>query len=217
MFKVLVADRSPLLRDVLSLSLQTEESLHIVAEAADSEEALGLAAYHRPDVVILDRVLLDERQAGDLVQKLLDRTGSRVVLLDADPSRANARQAAKEFVSAYVYKTTRLRRIVEAVLAVANDRYWTDPALPQPIQDAFNANGSQASSLAELTNRELEVLSCVSRGATNDDVAEQLGITTETVKSHMARIFAKLGVHTRMAAALRFHNSSQASDGVGSS
>lgn len=202
MFKVLVGDRSPLLRDVLSLALQNEDSLRVVGEADCPVDTVRLATRHRPDVALVDRAI--EPQIGDLVHQLANRLGIRVVVVDADPSSEVARAAAESGASAYVSKTTRLKKVVQAVLSVAEGRPWTDGALPYGTQDAF-ASSQRNSRLAALSAREVEVLSKVAEGATNEQVATSLSISTETVKSHMANIFAKLNVRNRMAAALTYH------------
>ncbi len=208
MSRVLIAEESSLLRDVLSLALRSEQSITVVGEAKSAIEAIELGRHHQPDVVVLDTTIANGYGTAKLISEIRDLADGRVVMLDAKPCESSASKAARSGAVAYISKTARLKRIVDAIHAVMNGTVWVDPTLPKDVREAFADSVTTVEPpprLAALTPREIEVLSCVALGATNSEVAVQLSISNETVKTHMSNIFAKLGVQSRMAAAIQYH------------
>lgn len=212
MVRVLVADDHAMFREMLRLALPRSGDVEVVGEAADGQE-LGLMV-HRvgPDVVLLDYKMPHVRNFTDLVREVRQSPAEpQVVVLSGFGSPEIASRAAEGGARGYVLKSTRLVAVADAVQTVARGGIWIDPGLPRKIFDIFqrstcpegNGDGAQ-SGMAGLTRREREVLACVAEGTSNQEIARKLCISEQTVKTHLTRIFAKLEVKNRLAAALAF-------------
>ena len=214
MIRVIVADDHAMFREMLRIALPRGGELQVVGEAADGRELIDVTARVRPDVVLLDYKMPHVRHFGELVQELRSRqAGLRVIVLSGYGSIEIARRAADGGARGYVLKSTRLAAVAEAVETVARGGVWIDPQLPRKIFDEFQrrtaaSNRNGIGGLAGLTRREREVLACVAQGTSNQEIARQLCISEQTVKTHLTRIFAKLEVKNRVGATLVFYGKS---------
>ena len=216
MIRVLIADDRGLFREMLSLALRRLGNFRIVGETCNDADAIERAQRDRPDVVLLDYQMPRSQSFASTIAEIRSTTPARVIVLSGHASMAIAAEAARGGAHGYVLKTTSLRILVEAVQAVVQGARWVDRDLgPQAaelfrnLEPAGAAPGRMTVShlgLNALTEREGEVLRYVASGRTNQEVAVALRISEETVKTHMTRILAKLGVSSRMAAALAFHS-----------
>lgn len=210
MTRVLIADDHEMFRELLRLAIGTQPDLVIAGEAGDGESAIDAAARHAPDVVLLDYRMPHVGCFATLVREIQRVSpASRIVVLSGFASVEVARNAASEGARGYVLKQNRVRGVFEAIRAVCAGGVWIDPALPPKVFEAFQRAAAEASGqhqgLALLTRREREVLGCVAAGATNRDIAARLCVSQQTVKTHLTRIFAKLEVADRGAAASAFY------------
>lgn len=210
MIRILIADDHEMFRELLRLAIKTQVDLEIVAEAGDGPTACALCARHRPDVVLLDYRMPQVGCFASLVRELHGAcANARIVVLSGFASPEIARAAASGGAAGYVLKATRLRGVFDAIRAVSAGGIWIDPGLPRKIFDVFQKNVAEAEGrnqgLAGLTRREREVLGCVAEGSSNRDIALKLHVSEQTVKTHLTRIFAKLSVANRVAAALAFY------------
>jgi DNA-binding NarL/FixJ family response regulator len=141
---------------------------------------------------------------------------ARVIVLSGFASPDIARRAASGGARGYVLKSTRLSAMFDAIRTVGSGGIWIDPALPRKEFDIFpresTSDGGQREGMAALTRREREVLGCVAQGISNRDIATKLCVSEQTVKTHLTRIFAKLSVDNRVAAALAFYGRDQVAD-----
>jgi DNA-binding NarL/FixJ family response regulator len=138
------------------------------------------------------------------------RSEPEVVVLSGFGNVEVAERAAAGGARGYILKSTRLAAVADAVRTVAKGGVWIDPQLERKIFDVFQRetnppDAEAGSGLAGLTRREREVLGCVAEGISNHQIAEKLCISEQTVKTHLTRIFAKLEVKNRLAAALAFY------------
>ncbi len=213
--KVVVADDHQMFREMLRLALARGGKIQVVGEAADGREAKAMVDRVRPQVVLLDYKMPHVRNFTALVREIrADHPETEVVVLSGFGSAEVAARAAEGGARGYVLKTTRLAAVADAVCTVANGGTWIDPALDRRIFDIFQRQTSQLadgteSGLSGLTRREREVLACVAEGISNQEIAHKLCISEQTVKTHLTRIFAKLEVKNRLAAALAFFNKGQ--------
>jgi DNA-binding NarL/FixJ family response regulator len=207
--RVVVADDHEMFREMLRLALPHSGRIEVVGEAADGQEVRLVAARVRPDVLLLDYQMPHVRSFTTLVQQLRAEPGEpEVVVLSGYGSLEVAVRAAEGGARGYVLKSTRLAAVADAVCTVAKGGVWVDPSLDQKIFDAFQRAvpraASQPEGLTGLTRREHEVLAQVAQGISNQEIARKLCISEQTVKTHLTRIFAKLEVKNRLAAALAF-------------
>ena len=193
MIDVLIADDHELLRSGIRHALERTGTLRVVAEAGGGDEALALLAAHKVDVV-----LLDIRMPGTDGMACLDEIvrrwpGLPVLMLSVDEDPRTAQQAIARGAAGYLKKTIHpddlaatIRGLVEGTIVVHNHL----PHARGARQDIFG-----------LTERELDVLRLVARGADNRSIAADLYITVKTVKYHLTNIFMKLSVSNRTEAA----------------
>jgi len=210
MIRVLVADDHTMFREMLKIALPRGGDLEVVGEAGDGRELSDVLYRSRPDVVLLDYKMPYVRDFVALVQQLRRQYPSvNVVVLSGFSNIEVATRAAEGGARGYVLKSTRLAAVADAVRTVAAGGTWIDPSLPRKIFDVFQTQVSGplagGDAAAMLTRREREVLTCVAEGVSNQEIARKLCISEQTVKTHLSRVFAKLGVKNRLAATLAFY------------
>jgi len=210
MIRILVADDHEMFRELLRLAIGAQPDLEIVGEAGDGGTTLDMVTRLRPDVVLLDYKMPQVRSFTTLVRGLLEVCPStRAIVLSGYSDVGIAKAATSGGACGYVLKETRLRSVFDAIRAVHAGGIWIDPALPRKIFDLFQSGSVDASGqkdgMSVLTRREREVLGCVAQGSSNRDIAHQLCVSEQTVKTHLTRIFAKLDVENRVEAALAFY------------
>jgi DNA-binding NarL/FixJ family response regulator len=212
---VVAADDHALFREMLRLTLaQRPEEIELVAEAADAEAALRAVAKHHPDVLLLD-LRLPKRATADLLDEvgaLSPRT--RIVVLTGFADDETVAAVARHGARAYVLKRSPLESLFEAIRRVALGEVWADPNLSAAQHREFlRLAAAQARDPQELesvlSRRELQVVRLVAEGLSNRAIAQKLAISEKTVTTHLNHIFEKLGVASRLQAALVFHHRSR--------
>jgi DNA-binding NarL/FixJ family response regulator len=196
-------------REMLRIALPRNGDLEVAGEAEDGRELVTVVDRVRPDVVLLDFKMPHVRSFSALVEQIRSKhPDTEVVVLSGFGNIEVAEAAAAGGARGYVLKSTRLAAVADAVRTVAQGGIWIDPHLERRIFDIFqrqtNASSGGDDGLAGLTRREREVLSCVAEGISNQEIAQKLCISEQTVKTHLTRIFAKLDVKNRLAAALAY-------------
>lgn len=199
-------------REMLRIALPRDGDLEVAGEAADGRELIAVVDRVRPDVVLLDYKMPHVRNFSALVEQIrASRSEPEIVVLSGFGNLEVAERAAAGGARGYVLKSTRLAAVADAVRTVAKGGIWIDPQLERKIFDVFQRQTNPADAdastngLAGLTRREREVLGCVAEGISNHQIGQKLCISEQTVKTHLTRIFAKLEVKNRLAAALAFY------------
>lgn len=210
MIRVLLADDHTMFRELLRIALGRQADLEVVGEAADGRELIERVGRTRPHVALIDYKMPFVRNFTALIEEVRDEhPGVKVLVLSGFDSIDIATRAANGGARGYLLKSTRLDTVAEAIRAVAADAIWIDPSLPRKTFEVFQRNASskngEADGLEDLTRREREVLTCVAAGTSNRQIADKLSISEQTVKTHLTRIFSKLQVTNRLAAALAFY------------
>jgi DNA-binding NarL/FixJ family response regulator len=203
---VLIVDDQELVREGLRMLLEAEPDLAVAGEAGDGEQALTQARLLDPDVILMD-VRMPGMNGIEATTRLV-RAGSRarVLMLTTFDLDEYVYHALKAGASGFLLKDASREQLTGAVRAVASGETLLAPAITQRlIEDFCNgpAPGSPAADAADgLSERELEVVRLVARGQSNAEIAAGLFLSEATVKSHVARILAKLGVRDRVQVAV---------------
>jgi DNA-binding NarL/FixJ family response regulator len=199
--RVLVADDQALVREGLMTLLALAAGIEPVAAAADGEEAVTLAARHRPHVVLMDLRMprLDGAEATRQIRAAQPETEIVVLTTHADDqSILGALQAGAR---GYLTKDAGIAEISRAIQAAAAHQGLLDPAVQSRLLAAATAATASPAPAAELpdelTPREAEVLRLIARGLSNTEIAAALVVSEATVKSHINHLFAKISARDR--------------------
>jgi DNA-binding NarL/FixJ family response regulator len=203
MIRVLLADDQELVRSGFRLILELAEGIEVVGEAGDGQQAVRLAKELRPDVVLMDVRMpgLDGIEAT----RRLGQAGveARVLVLTTFDLDEYVYAAVRAGASGFLLKDAPREQLVTAVRTVARGEALLAPAITQRLIERFlnrPTPARTAPALAELSARELEVLRLLARGMSNAEIAAALYLSPATVKTHVTRIFTKLGLRDRAAA-----------------
>ncbi len=192
MIKVLVADDHELVRHGLAMLLNSADDVELVGQACDGAEAMTLVAEHRPHVVLMD-LSMPGMDGVEATRRITTQySGVSVVVLSSFSERRMVLEAIDAGAAGYLLKDGGMDDIVRAVRAAANGEAPLSPRAAQAILSARPAR-----QLPELSAREREVVELVVEGLRNKDVAERLGISEKTVKTHLTHVYQRLGVSTR--------------------
>ena len=202
--RVLIADDQALVRDGFGMILDAQPDIDVVAEAADGSEAIERARELRPDVVLMD-IRMPGVDGIEATRRLLaDDGGPRILMLTTFDQNEYVYEAMKAGASGFLLKDVRREELVNAVRVVAAGDALLAPALTRRLIEDFvrrpPPGSAPAGPLAELTDRESEVLRLVARGLSNHEIADALVVSDATVKTHVARILSKLGLRDRIQA-----------------
>jgi DNA-binding NarL/FixJ family response regulator len=198
--RVIVADADPLARRMLR-ELLSDEDVTVIAEATTREEAVELAGFYRPDVMFVDEGLVGRDGAAATAAVHARSPGVAVVLLSRAPDDERAIRALRAGASGYLFKEFGpgvLPRVVRGVVEgeAAVSRRLATRVIESDRQTPRGGRGMRPVR-SELTDREWEVLDLLASGASTDDVARTLVLSTETVRSHVKNVYRKLGVRSR--------------------
>jgi NarL family two-component system response regulator YdfI len=199
---VLVVDDHLIVREGLSLILETAEGIEQAGEAADGAEALRLCAELQPDVVLMD-LRMPGMDGLTAIRRLAAAQPQIAVIIlttyDEDDLMLQGLQAGAR---GFLLKDTSRAALLDAIRAAARGQTLLSPAVMQRIlaHAAAPAASTSAAGPLDLTERELEVLRAAAQGQRSKEIARDLGITERTIKAHLASIYNKFGVDSRAAA-----------------
>ena len=212
MTTVLLVDDQALLRVGFRLVLESEPDLEVVGEAADGRVALDQVAALAPDVVLMD-IRMPGMDGIEATRRVVaDHPGSRVLVLTTFDVDDLAFAALRAGASGFLLKSARPDELVDAVRTVAAGTAVVAPRVLRRMLDLFAPHlpapgGAPVDEgpdprLAPLTPRELDVLRLIAGGASNSEIAAELGVSETTVKTHVGNVFAKLGARDRVQAVI---------------
>jgi DNA-binding NarL/FixJ family response regulator len=206
--RVLLADDQELVRAGLRMIVEAAEDLEVAGEAADGVEAVAMAARANPHVVLMD-VRMPGMDGIEATRRIVARDGAaRVVMLTTFDLDEYVFAAFRAGASGFLLKDAPRRDIVAAIRAAAAGDALVAPSVTRRLIEHFATAGPPAQprrpapQLAELTPRELEVLTLIGRGLNNAELAEHLVLSEKTVKTHIGRILWKLGLRDRVQAVI---------------
>ena len=199
--RLLIADDQPLMRAGFRVVLEATGEMEVVAEAGDGLEAVATAREMRPDVVLMD-IRMPNLDGIEAIKRM---PGRRVLVLTTFPMDEYIVEALRAGASGFITKDVPAEELVRAVRVVAAGDALLTPEVTRQLLDrvarrlpAPVPTGPEV--LAELTEREREVLELLARGMSNSEIAEALVVGEATVKTHVARILRKLDVRDRVQA-----------------
>ena len=214
--RVLLADDQPLLRHGFALILRAQPDIEVIGEAADGAEAVRLNGLLRPDVV-----LMDVRMPGmDGIEATREITSvnppTRVIILTTFDVDEYAFDGLRAGASGFLLKNARPDELLSGIRSVASGDAVLAPSTTRRVLDAFAGGfvsrapsetagpgvAAEPDALSALTARELEVFTEMATGSTNKEIAQQLHLSETTVKTHVVRILAKLGLRDRTQAVI---------------
>jgi DNA-binding NarL/FixJ family response regulator len=195
---VLVAQEHRLIRAGLRLLLEREGDVLVVGEAASGADAVASARALRPDVVLIDEDL-PATEGLEATRALAGLGGIGVLLLTASDDASEARVAVEAGADGVLLRDGEPQDLLRAVRAIAAGGAFLAPPFTRHLVAALEGRRERASPalLEELTAREREVMALVAYGWSNAQIAERLGLSPATVKTHVARALTKLGVGDR--------------------
>lgn len=195
MIRVLLVDDHPVVREGLRGMLEAEPDLVVVGEAGSGDEAVALAAGARPDVILMDLRMPGLDGAGATEKIMASDSGSRVIVLTTYETDADILRAVEAGATGYLLKDASRAELAGAIRAATRGETVLAPSVAGRLIRRIRRPAQQA-----LTAREVQVLRLVAKGQTNAEIGASLHISETTVKTHLLRVFNKLGVSDRTAA-----------------
>ena len=189
MIRIITADDHPLIREGLAALISLEPDVEIVGEADDGDVAIELFVTLKPDVLLLDLEMprVSGLQVIEAIREIAPT--ARIIVLTTYNTEQLATKAMTAGASAYILKSSVGRHLLDTIRSVMRGKRYVDPEVASTIEAYRNSE--------ELSAREIEVLSLISRGSSNKSVAETLSISDQTVKGHVKNILWKLEANDR--------------------
>ena len=195
MIRIMLVDDHPVVREGLRGMLEAEADFTVVGEAGSGDEAVALDHVKQPDVVLMDLRMPGLDGVGATKRILRDSPGRRVVVLTTYETDADILRAVEAGASGYLLKDASRAELAGAIRAASRGETVLAPSVAGKLVNRVRNPEPQ-----QLSAREAEVLRLVAKGSTNADIGRSLHISEATVKTHLLRVFGKLGVSDRTAA-----------------
>ena len=204
--KVLIADDHAILRQGIKRVLNFEEDIEVVGEAEDGQEALARTLVVQPDILLLDLNMpgLTGLEVANQLQAAKCKT--KIIVLTIHDSDNYVLELLKNGVLGYLLKDVEPTMLIKAIHVVNEGNAFVYPRLAERLfgglQAGYDVNEKaremwKESRSERLTSREMDVLACIAKGFSNQDIAEALFVSEKTVKNHLTNIFRKLNVNDR--------------------
>ncbi len=203
--RILIGDGQPIFRSGLRHLLSKESAISVVGEAEESEQILKMVSTRKPTILILDSLLV-ERNGLDILQELQQKHKNvRVILLTPSEKEEDSWRVFRTRTAGLVPKQASFVTLVKCIRKVDSGEIWADEdtsSAPGGEPSRTSASGGPAKDDIPLSIRERQVVSLVSQGYRNKEIAERMFISEQTVKNHLHNIFDKLGIADRLELAL---------------
>ncbi|WP_033214722.1 response regulator [Kitasatospora phosalacinea] len=206
MIRVLVAEDQAAVRAALVMILRAEDDLEVVGEAADGEQAVRLALELRPDVVLMD-VQMPRKDGVAATREVVAAGAGQVLVLTTFDLDEYVWGALRAGAAGFLLKDLEAEALVDGIRTVARGDGMLAPSVTRRLIASFARTGAPEpaagpGALDGLTPKEREVLGCLGAGLSNAEIAARLRTAEATTKTHVSRILAKLGLRSRVQAAI---------------
>jgi len=195
--KILIADDHPVVREGLFAMLSREADFEVVGEAVDGVDAVNKAKELNPDVVLMDLRMPELDGVEAMRQIKAAKPDVKFIILTTFSDDEYIFSGIEAGARAYLLKDTPREELFKAIRAVYRGESLIQPVVASKLLDRFTELSRRAPSGEELSERELEILRLMAKGAANKEIGAQLSIAQSTVKTHISSIFQKLGVNDR--------------------
>lgn len=204
--KILIADDHALLRQGIKRVLNFEDDLEVVGEAGDGQEALARTLVLRPDILLLDLNMpgLSGLEVARQLQAAKSKT--KIIVLTIHDSDNYVLELLKNGALGYLLKDVEPSMLIKAIHVVQEGNIFVYPQLAERLFGGMDDDDDikekaremwRESRSERLTSREMDVLACIAKGFSNQDIAQALFVSEKTVKNHLTNIFRKLNVNDR--------------------
>ena len=194
MIRILLADDHSLVRAGIRSLLVAMSEVEVVGEASSGEEALELAARHRPDVVLMD-IAMKGMTGLDAAARMRERhPGVKVVILSMHSGEEYVLQALRAGAAGYLLKDAATGELELALRSVMRGESWFSPAVSRQVVEGYVQRVGGESAADVLTARQREVLALVAGGKSTKEIAFLLNLSVKTVETHRAQIMDRLGI-----------------------
>lgn len=196
---ILIVDDHAMVRKGLRMTLESQPDFAVVGEAGTVHDALDVAAKTRPTIITLDLTMPGPSGVASVERLRNAVPGARIVVVTMHDDPAYVRSAIAMGAAGYVNKSAADTELISAIRAVSRGRVFIDVGDAATLESILSpaAPTGGKSPLDSLSDREREVLGQVARGYTNQQIADEIGLSVKTVESYRARLMKKLGLKER--------------------
>jgi DNA-binding NarL/FixJ family response regulator len=213
--RVLLADDQRLVRSGFRMILKAEPGVEVVGEAGDGQEAIDQARALAPDVVLMD-VRMPKLDGIEATRRIVgEAEAPRVIVLTTFDEDEYVFGALRAGASGFLLKDAPEDQLVAAIRVAADGGSLFAPSVTRRLIERFAGHSEPPAGLADLTDREREVLTLVARGLSNAEIASELVVSEHTVKTHVARVLQKLDLRDRTQAVVAAYESGLVQPGRG--
>lgn len=199
--RVVLVDDHTVLREATAELVDHQPDMLVVGQVGTGEEAIAVVKAKQPDVVIMD-IAMPRTNGLEATRCILkEHPNIHILVLSAHQDADNIIPLLEAGATSYLPKTVGLNELLNAIRATSRGESILPPSVASIVTRSLSGM-TKTREKCELTSREVEVLSLVGKGYTNQHIAVQLGLSTRTVESHLTHIFNKLNVNSRTEAAL---------------
>jgi two-component system nitrate/nitrite response regulator NarL len=202
--RILLVDDHPMMRRGLRDLLELENDLEVVAEAGNGEDAIALAQQTEPDLILMD-LNMPGIDGLETTRRMRDvDIDARIVMFTVSDEQGHVLEALRNGADGYLLKDMDAEQLIEQIRLAATGRMALSPELTQVLAEAIRVRPKPTGQVpfSSLTKREKEVLRQIAKGQSNKMIARKLGITEGTVKVHVKNLLHKLGLRSRVEAAV---------------
>ncbi|WP_071870265.1 two-component system response regulator NarL [Atopomonas hussainii] len=199
---IMLVDDHPMMRRGMRQLLEMEDDLKVIAEANHGQEALEMLKEHHPELILLDNNM--PQMNGLETLKKLRQSGftGRVLLFTVSDAEEDVRAALRHGADGYLLKDMEPEQLIQQVRDALNGDLVVSPTLTRVLAQALRDPQPAQSHAVDLTDRERQVLKMIAGGNSNKMIGRKLGITEGTVKVHVKNLLHKLGLRSRVEAAV---------------
>lgn len=202
--RILLVDDHPMMRRGLRDLLDLEDDLETVGEAGNGEDAIRLAQEVEPDLILMD-LNMPGIDGLETTRRMRDADiDARIIMFTVSDEQGHVLEALRNGADGYLLKDMDAEQLIEQIRVAATGRMALSPELTQVLAEAIRVRPKPSGQVqfSSLTKREKEVLRQIAKGQSNKMIARKLGITEGTVKVHVKNLLHKLGLRSRVEAAV---------------